>query len=79
MPEISGITAARMMRTLEGKYNIKKIPNIFFSASRCDEDLRKNLVLLEPSSYIHKGGSSEELVDRIGGLVNHVLNLRKSL
>jgi CheY-like chemotaxis protein len=79
MPEVTGITAARMMRALEEKYNLKKIPVIFFSASRCDEDLRKNLVLLEPSSYIHKGESAEELVDRIAGLVNHVLKLRKNL
>lgn len=79
MPEITGITAARMMRVLEEKLKHKKIPIIFFSVSKCDEDLKKNLKILEPSSYIYKGDEKEELVDRVTGLVNHLLTLRKNL
>jgi CheY-like chemotaxis protein len=80
MPVMDGIAAARMMRALEGKYQVKKSPILFFSARKADEALKKQLGVFSPASYMNKGNSTkfEDLVERIDKLVTHLLNKERA-
>ena len=79
MPIMDGITAARTLRAVEKKFDLKrKIPILFFSVHRCDEGLRKQLAQAAPASYINKGTDSapEKLTQRVEDLVHHLLKKR---
>ena len=79
MPVMDGITAARTLRAVEKKFELKrKIPIIFFSVHRCDDNLRKQLAQAAPASYINKGSdaSPEKLTQRVAQLVQHLLKKR---
>jgi CheY-like chemotaxis protein len=81
MPVMDGIAAARMMRALEGKYQVTKSPILFFSARKADEALKKQLGVFSPASYMNKGNSTrfEDLVERIDQLVTHLLNKKRAI
>lgn len=74
MPVMDGLTAVRTIRTIEEKKSIDKMPVIFFSAIKADEDLKKQLELLRPSNYINKGSSEnkEDLAKRIEALIDFI-------
>ena len=79
MPVMDGITAARTLRAVEKKFDLKrKIPILFFSVHRCDDGLRKQLAQAAPASYINKGSDSapEKLTQRVEDLVHHLLKKR---
>ncbi|TAJ96769.1 MAG: response regulator [Candidatus Manganitrophaceae bacterium] len=80
MPVMDGISAARMMRALEGKYQVAKSPILFFSARKSDETLKKQLGVFSPASYVNKGTSSgmDGLVERVDQLVTHLLNKQRA-
>ncbi len=80
MPVMDGITAARMMRALEAKYQVAKSPILFFSAQKADEALKKQLGVFTPASYVNKGTSSgmDGLVERVDQLVTHLLNKQRA-
>lgn len=71
MPVMDGITAARLMRTVESKFGPSKTPILFFSAQKSDEHLKRQLELLAPARYVNKGsdGDPEQLIQRIGELI----------
>ena len=75
MPVMDGITAARVMRAVEGKYRTSKVPILFFSARKCDEALKQQLSIFSPASYVNKGSDSDpaKLVERIDQLVGYLL------
>jgi CheY-like chemotaxis protein len=75
MPVMNGLTAARVLRAIEAKYGNEKSPILFFSARRCDEDLKKQMALFVPASYVNKGSDSEpeRLIERIDQLVSYLL------
>ena len=74
MPVMDGITAARIMRTVEGKFEMEKTPILFFSGQKCDENLKHQLELLAPASYVNKGSDAdpETLVERVSHLISHL-------
>ncbi|MBI3805376.1 MAG: response regulator [Nitrospirae bacterium] len=80
MPVMDGIAAARMMRALEGKYQVPRSPILFFSARKCDDTLKKQLGVFAPASYVNKGTSSgmDGLVERVDQLVTHLLNKQRA-
>ncbi|MFY9271062.1 MAG: response regulator [Candidatus Manganitrophaceae bacterium] len=80
MPVMDGIAAARMMRALEGKYQVTRSPILFFSGRKCDDALKKQLGLFAPASYVNKGTSTkfEDLVERIDQLVTYLLNKKRT-
>jgi len=75
MPVMDGITAASIIRSLEeDEDNVAKIPIVFFSAVKADEELRKQMELLAPAHYLSKGSDPDPrgLIDRIHVLLNFV-------
>ncbi len=74
MPVMDGLTAVRTIRSIEEKRNIERMPVIFFSAIKADEDFKKQMELLRPANYINKGSSEkkEDLVQRIEALITFV-------
>lgn len=80
MPIMDGIAAARVMRTLETKYQVAKAPILFFSGRKCDDPLKKQLGVFTPASYVNKGSSTkmDGLVERVDQLVNHLLSKKKA-
>ncbi|MCX7792808.1 MAG: response regulator [Thermodesulfovibrionales bacterium] len=77
MPEMDGLTAVRTVRALEDRNNRERVPVVFFSAVKADEDLRKQMSILEPASYINKGvsASPKVLAERVEVLL-HFLTYR---
>jgi CheY-like chemotaxis protein len=80
MPLMDGITAARVLRSLEGKHSVGKVPILFFSGRKCDDSLKQQMALLAPASYVNKGNESdpEKLVERIDQLVTYLLGKRQT-
>jgi CheY-like chemotaxis protein len=76
MPVMDGIAAARMMRSMEDKAKAKRTPILFFSGRKCDENLKSQLSLFAPASYVNKGGSGDpsDLAERVDQLVAHLLS-----
>ncbi len=73
MPVINGIDAARTVRALETGLKLsRKIPILFFSVVKCDENFKKVMNLTKPSAYLNKGNSADKeefsrrLLDVIG-------------
>jgi CheY-like chemotaxis protein len=76
MPVMNGISAARIIRSLEERFQITPAtPLIFFSSLPCNEDLKKKLSLFPPASYINKGNGSEpdQLLKRVKQLVSFLI------
>ncbi len=75
MPVMDGITAARIMRSIEQKYQVDPTPILFFSARKCDEELKRQMKMFLPASYVNKGasGEPEQLLERIDQLVTYLL------
>lgn len=80
MPVMNGIMAARVMRAVEQKVGGTPVPILFFSARKCDEELRKQLSLFSPTVYINKGNDTDpaKLMERIDLLVGYLLQKRES-
>jgi CheY-like chemotaxis protein len=81
MPVMNGIMAARVMRTIEQKVAVKAVPILFFSARKCDEELRKQLSIFSPAIYVNKGSETDpaKLMSRIDRLVEYLLEKRGTL
>jgi CheY-like chemotaxis protein len=80
MPVMDGITAARTMRVIEEKYQVKRIPILFFSARKCDDALKQHLDTFSPAVYINKGSSTDPagLTERVDRLITHILQKNTS-
>ncbi|MBS1114873.1 MAG: hypothetical protein H6Q94_602, partial [Nitrospirae bacterium] len=55
MPVMDGLTAARMMRSLEAQNSSRAVPIIFFSAEKTDDNLKKQMETLGHANYMNKG------------------------
>jgi len=81
MPVMNGIMAARVMRTIEQKVRVKSVPILFFSARKCDEELRKQLSIFSPAIYVNKGNETDpaKLMGRIDRLVEYLLEKKGTM
>lgn len=79
MPVMDGLTAARLMRSVEAQNNTNKTPIMFFSAEKADENLRKQMVNLEPANYVNKGSDPDpdKLVSRVESLIGYLMEKYK--
>lgn len=79
MPVMDGLTAARLMRSLESQNSAKKTPIMFFSAEKADENLRKQMENLDPANYVNKGSDPDpdKLVSRVESLISYLLEKYK--
>lgn len=79
MPVMNGIMAARVMRAVEQKIGGTPVPILFFSARKCDEELKKQLSLFAPAIYVNKGNDTDpaKLMERIDRLIGYLLQKRE--
>lgn len=79
MPVMDGLTAARLMRSVEAQNNSNKTPIMFFSAEKADENLRKQMENLEPANYVNKGSDPDpdKLIERVDSLISYLLEKYK--
>ncbi|MDA8079102.1 MAG: response regulator [Nitrospiraceae bacterium] len=75
MPVMDGITAARTLRALEAQNSAQRVPIVFFSAAKADENLRQQMELLEPANYVNKGDDAdpEKLITRVEMLLSYLM------
>ena len=55
MPVMDGLTAARLMRSLETQNSVPPTPIMFFSAEKADDNLRKQLQNLDACQLCQQG------------------------
>ncbi len=81
MPILSGINAAIAMRAIEEGFGKKRIPILFFSARKADEQLITAMKYCAPAHYICKGTleDSKDLCDRVYKVANNLLLESKSM
>ncbi len=74
MPVMDGVSAARILRSVEAKFRGKNTQILFFSARKCDETLKRQFDLLAPASYVNKGsdGDPAQLIERIDQLISRL-------
>lgn len=78
MPIINGIDAARTVRALEtGLKLTRKIPILYFSIVKCDENFKKMMTLTKPSAYLNKGASpdKEEFSKRLIDVIDRIRDI----
>ncbi len=78
MPVINGIDAARTVRAIETGLKLShKIPILFFSIVKCDEDFKKIMNLTKPSAYLNKGNGSdkEEFSRRLLDVIDRIRDI----
>ncbi len=78
MPVVNGIDAARTLRAIETGLKVeRRIPILFLTIVRCDENFKKMMSLTKPAAYLNKGASQDkeefgkrllDVIDRIRGL-----------
>lgn len=75
MPVMDGLTAASTLRTLEIQKKRAKVPIVFFSSEKADENLKERLQELTPAIYVNKTNDPDpdKLAKRVEELVSYVL------
>ena len=79
MPVMDGLTAARLMRSLELQNDTIKTPIMFFSAEKADENLRKQMEHMDPANYVNKGSEPDpdKLISRVESLIGYLMEKYK--
>ncbi|NJD55051.1 MAG: response regulator [Nitrospirae bacterium] len=79
MPVMDGLTAARLMRSLESQNAAEKTPIMFFSAEKADDNLRRQMENLDPANYVNKGSDPDpdKLVARVESLIGYLMEKYK--
>lgn len=74
MPVMDGFTAARILRSLEEKFDSKRHPIIFFSSRKADAKLKKEMAPFAPARYLNKGSikDPDDLMERVKVLVSRL-------
>jgi CheY-like chemotaxis protein/ribosomal protein S27AE len=78
MPVINGIDAARTIRAMEAGLKLtRKVPILFFSIVKCDENFKKMMSLTKPSAYLNKGNSAdrEEFSRRLLDVIDRIRDI----
>lgn len=71
MPVMDGLTAARTIRAIETQNQADRVPVVFFSALKADEDLKNQMQSLEPANYVNKGSDPDP--DKLAARVEYLL------
>jgi CheY-like chemotaxis protein len=79
MPLMDGLTAAATLRTFESQKNAGRVPIVFFSGEKADEDLKRKMEELAPAIYVNKATDPDpdKLAKRVEELVSFVLSRDK--
>jgi len=79
MPVMDGLTAAKIIRSIESQNGIPHIPIAFFSSVKADENLRNQMELLAPANYVNKGSDPDpdKLAERVEQLLSYFINMKK--
>lgn len=80
MPVMDGLTAARTMRAIEEQNSVHKVPVVFFSAEKADDNLRRQMEALEPANYVNKGSDPDpgKLAARVDALISQLIEKYRS-
>jgi CheY-like chemotaxis protein len=79
MPVMDGLTAARLMRSVESQNKARRTPIMFFSAEKADENLRRQMEDLDPANYVNKGydPDPDKLASRVESLIGYLMEKYK--
>ena len=79
MPVMDGLSAARIIRTVESKNNVPSTPIAFFSAVKADENLKSQMEMLAPANYVNKGTDPDpdRLAERVEQLLSHFMQMKQ--
>ncbi|GAB4489141.1 MAG: hypothetical protein OHK006_20490 [Thermodesulfovibrionales bacterium] len=75
MPVMDGLTTARTMRAIEEQNSVPKVPIVFFSAEKADDNLKRQMEALEPANYVNKGSDPDpgKLAARVDALISQLI------
>lgn len=71
MPVMDGLTAAKIIRSIESQNSLPRMPIAFFSAVKADDNLKKQMEMLAPANYVNKGSDPDP--DKLAERVEHLL------
>lgn len=76
MPVMDGLTAARLIRSLEAQNSRKAVPIIFFSSEKADDNFKKQMENLSPANYMNKGNDAnpDALASRVESLIAYLID-----
>ncbi|MBE0427276.1 MAG: response regulator [Nitrospirae bacterium] len=75
MPVMDGLTTAMTIRTIEAQKNVSRVPIVFFSGVKADEELKRKLEELSPAVYMNKSTDPDpdKLAKRVEELLRYIL------
>jgi len=79
MPVMDGLTAAKIIRSIESQNNLPHIPIAFFSVVKADDNLRSQMEMLAPANYVNKGSDPDpdKLAERVEQLLSYFMQMKK--
>ncbi len=79
MPVMDGLTAAKIIRSIESQNGIPRMPIAFFSAVKADDNLRNQMDLLAPANYVNKGADPDpdKLAERVEHLLSYFMQMKR--
>ncbi len=79
MPVMDGLTAAKIIRSIESQNGILHVPIAFFSSVKADENLRNQMELLAPANYVNKGSDPDpdKLAERVEYLLSYFMQMKQ--
>ncbi len=78
MPVMDGLTAAKIIRSIESQNSLPRMPIAFFSAVKADDNLRNQMEMLAPANYVNKGSDPDpdKLAERVEHLLTYFIQMK---
>ena len=75
LPQMNGLTAARIMRFIEDQSGSKRLPVLFSSNREADEALKKQLKEFIPATFLDRGSGTDptEMAERVRQIITRLL------